>query len=324
MITKHGMPLPFSVPYNNDQIDLAKNLYISNIDIFKENAQAYWLYLSIQNYWVGIYRCENENFKDIELDFFKFCWTLGEIFVTYINQEFQLWEVIKKYKQGLKTIAVDARLVSDNSDSDNEIYRFMNNLHGLYVKWNITGLSSWFYYWRIINNISNLEQAFLLSCYSDSKKWYQIVNHTNKAVLDKEREIFLNPKLPFITIFQRDITVSDKGVIEADLGAGTGYKEIKGESKSSALFQNLQNYTQFVFNYSGMSVPMQNRESGKTDNENGADFYNTSNLEDIPLRNFKIFTNQAKKLWNLDLQFRKNNQLPVGNQKTEEEKNNNE
>lgn len=321
MITKHGSPLPFSAPYNNNQIELAKNLYVSNLDIFKENAQAYWLYLSIQNYWVGIYKCENEQFREIELNFFKFCWTLGEIFVTYINNEFQLWEIVKRYKQGLKMIAVDARLVSDNSDSDkdNEIYRFANNIHGIYVKWSLTGLSSWFYYWRIINNIAKLEQAFLLSCYSDAKKWYKIVNHTNQTVLNKERDIFLNPKEPFITIFQRDIASGGENQRDTDLGAGTGYKEIKGESKSSALFQNLQNYTQFVFNYSGMAVPMQNRESGKTDNENGADFYNTANLEDIPLRNFKIFTKNAKKLWKIDLFFSKNNQLPVGVQKSNEE-----
>lgn len=311
MIKKVWGALPFSAPITANSINFVANTYVANLNIFSNNGLQYRLFLEIQKNYTGLYSCEttNEEFLDYENDFYKYLWTLTEMFVTYINGEFQFWEIIKIYNVGLKVMSVDARLISEvDSEESKPIYNFVNNIHGIYVRWGTTRMSAYFQWYPVIEQIATLLVSANCSSDFDAKKFVRIVNHTNLMILEKEKEQLRDPTNPFITVYKKLATYDANGKVEQieKVTKGTEWQEIKSESKTNQLYLNLGNLTSFWYNIIGLAVPQQNRESGKTDIEGTTDVYNTLAIEKVTIRELKKFERQAKKLWNIDLNFKKN------------------
>lgn len=305
--------LPFSVPYTAREINMATNFYVANIDIFNKNQDVYWLYLSVQAYFNGMYESNgDESFKDIELDFLKYNWANGEIFVTRINEDYQIWEVVKKYKLGTRVLSVDARLISEDSNSDNQIYSFINNVHGVYTKWSTSGLSSWYFWWRPLQKLAKMLTSFEVSTDFDAKKMFRIFTHTNKLIMAKEKYAMQDPTNPYIDIYQKDeqqTSAEATAKSEEVKVMPTIYKEITADSKSNQIFENIQNYYSFIQRVNGVATPQEFKASRKNSLESSTDIYDTVNKEDITLRQLKKFSREAKKLWNVDIRWEKNFKL---------------
>lgn len=302
--------IPWGAPIPTSTYNFVANMYVANLDLFKSDRYgiAYRLFLNIQATFVGKYSVKTtSNFVDYENDFYKFAWTMGELFITMIDGEFQYWEVVKIYNEGIKIKAVEARLLVESGyeNVQRPTYYFINNLHGIYFRWGVTRLSAYFFWFPILQVLSKMIRATEISSDFDAKKMIRVINHTNKRILDEERHAYLDPENPFIDIYKKinNNSLDDKLDKEEKVLKTTQYIELKSESKTNQLWNNIENYTRYWWNSIGEAVPQQLRLSGKTDQESLADYYNSIGVEELTLRNLRNFAKKAKELWKVDLEF---------------------
>lgn len=312
---------PARPPLTNEEINLDGSLFVANLKLWAKDIEIYNLYNDILDYFIGLYKdfSEHPAFEEIQVDFFKYLRSLGELFVTYIGGEFQLWEIQRKHWIGLKLIAVDCTLISPNPDKN--IARFVPDFHGIYTMWGSRPENSWVGWYHIIKNLVILENAFLTNAIQDIKKLEYRNNANNEAIAREEKASMLDPTTPW---FETKNPISHRN---GDEGLKMQNKVIpvsfSSEAVSNRAYENLVNYRNYKFDLKGMAVPYQMKKQEKNVGETNQDIYNTLNIESITLRNLQLFARKANKLWGLNLSFKQTTDLkemnlePEGGQQNE-------
>lgn len=292
----------FRIPYRPDISNKYLNLFFGNYDF---NFKVYKRFLQIQNYFAGLYEQtkEDNNFEEIETKFFKWLWTYGEIFVTYFNEQFQLWSIINKKVNGMYIEEVEAQLIFDNysyaTPNNFKKATFKNGIHGIYVTYNSAQpLAAIVFWWDYICNLVDLEKRFLNNTIWDSKKFIYYQNNGDDEIKNLETSSFTNSDSPFI------VNVSPISLAGKSGQAQNIIQKIdSGTSMSDQAYNNLLNYQNYVWNCMGMMAPNELKKERKTTSEANLDTYNTLNIEQLTLRELKKFSKKAKELWNIDLDF---------------------
>jgi len=70
----------------------------------------------------------------------------------------------------------------------------------------------------------------------DAKRFVRVVNHTNKAVLEAEREAYENESNPFLDIYKKINTEDNEGkMVEQKPQTSTQYHSITADSKTKQI-----------------------------------------------------------------------------------------
>lgn len=292
----------FRVPYNQRKVDIAAEMFARQYPLARH---WYVNYLEIRNYYIGLFEndTDDESFEEIENQFFQYLWMYGEIAVTRFGKKMQLWMVETKYNVGIETKRVKVRLIQENlpfaySNPNKEIV-LTPDVNCILVKWNPTPMNSIVIWRQFCEDFVNLEMIFLNNCIWDSKRFMHMLNNKDSEIVKREQASFTNIKTPFIELINPPSY--NKGNLQQNM-----FMEFKmGDSRAQSAYDNLLNYTNYVYNKQGIMVPQSLKKERKTTAESQQDIYNTVNIENITLRELKKFAKKAKDIWNIELDFKK-------------------
>lgn len=257
----------------------------------------------------GMYKAETDNlaFKKIENQLISNLWVMQELFVIYANGVFTCWEVIRTYYENGRR-KVEARIIRECDEEVNKrTYLFDDEVHGIYLMWDVERLSSYYLWWPVLKGLSKMLKSARISAKMDSKRFVRVVNHTNKAILDKEKEAYENEKDPFLTIFKKTMTVDEKGALvenEPLRGGGTQYHSIKADSKSKQIWENIWNHRDFWFSLAGIPNQTNQRQSGKANGESIVEIVDNLYQMETTLRNLSVFAIQVWNLYGIKIKFK--------------------
>lgn len=309
----------WSRPITTQSINTTANAFVANLDIFKDNALLYRLYLQIQTYFTGLYNVEtvDDEFYEKQISFFKWLWGNGELFIMKLGKSYYFFEVLQKWTIGTDVVKVKIRLVRENENTDYDKsakeYIAFNGVHGIYVSWSHEQMTSWFFWWPVLRELSILLKTAYTSALTDQKKFFKQFNHNNELIIQKEQEDLLDPNKPFISVYakQPNTNINENSDGNSEIGQINKYASIskQGESVTNQIWRNIENHFRFYGNLAGFAVPQSLRESGKNGKETYGDYYNTIAIEKVTLTNLEIFARKAKRLWNVDFKFTKTTEL---------------
>jgi hypothetical protein len=99
---------------------------------------------------------------------------------------------------------------------------------------------------------------------------------------------------------------------------------IQKELKASELFNSLINHYNYFKDQTGMAASMELKKERKSMSEGEIDKHNTSNIQNITLRELQAFSHNMKKTFNVELKFSLNFQEENNEENEEIEKENKE
>lgn len=289
--------VPFRGQVLNAFVDLeVGNLYF-NFGVFNK-------FLQVQNYFLALFedKGDDDEFKKVENEFFRWLWCLGELFVTFFEGKYQFWMINKKVLDGVNVVEVEAQLLTQNLQlyqvNYNQQKKFKNFVNGIYVCWNPVVFPSIVLWWEYLARLQRLEEQFLSNSIFDMKKFIYTQNNQDSEITNKEIASFIDWKNPFI------VNVSPPSMEgKNNLSANIFTEMDRGESLAEEAYNNLINYQNYVWNMMGMLAPVNLKKERKTTSESTMDIYNTLNIENITLKQLKLFAKYAKKLWGKNLIF---------------------
>lgn len=309
-----GFRTPYKPNVVNGYVDLLSGDICFNWYVWKR-------FLQIQNYHIGLFEntTDDDAFENVESEFFRVLWLYGEIFVTFFDGEFQFWNIVKKYGKGVKVDELDVQLITENLQPYHQnftnIKRFKNLVHGFYLTW-LSPNSSYpaiVLWWDYVQMFSQLELQFLNNTIWDSKKFIYIQNNNDGDITGMEIASMMDRNTPFIK------SVSPTSILGKQSQVQNLFQRIEsGESMSQLTFDNLLNYTNYIYNNMGVMSQVNLKKERKTTSESSQDLYNTINIENITLRNLKKFAKFAKKFGH-NLEFKKTTDLAELSQVKENE-----
>lgn len=299
-----GFRTPYQPNIINGYIDLLSGDINFNWYVWKR-------FLQIQNYHIGLFEntTDDESFEDVESEFFRVLWLYGEIFITFFEGEFQFWSIVKKTGKGLRIDEVEVQLITENLQpyhlNYTDIKKFKNKVHGIYLSW-LSPNSSYpaiVLWWDYIYKMCELEKQYLNNTIWDSKKFVYIQNNNDGEITHLELMSMMDRNTPFIK------SVSPTSILGKQSQVQNLFQRMDvGGSMSQISFDNLLNYTNYVYNNMGMMSQVNLKKERKTTSESSQDLYNTINIENITLRNLKRFAKFAKKFGH-NLEFKKTTDL---------------
>lgn len=268
-----------------------------NWEIFKK-------FLQVQNYFIGLYQntTDEDKFNNIQTEFYRWLWCNGELFITFFNENIQLWSINQKECDGIIVKKVKVQLITENlqlyQQNQTQQVEFTNFIQGIYIVWNPVVIPALVWWWDYLCKIHLLEKQFLNNTKWDSKRWIYTMNNQDEQITTLEIESFSDVETPFIKNVA-PMSLGGKGQFSSNI-----FTELDmGVSQSDQAYNNLINYQNYVWNMMGMMGPVNLKKERKTTSEATLDVYNTLNIEDITLRELKKFEKWAKKLGGLNLKF---------------------
>lgn len=289
----------WSTPITTSTFRLGASLYQSTIKPFKDDDYTYKLFVRIKTIMTGMFKSKTDcfEFKEIENSLLSYLWTMQELFVIKANGKYACWEVVRTYWEAGERI-VEARILRDGDEGVNKrTYLFRDGVHGVYVMWDTERLSSYYLWWPILHALSKMLRTARTSSKMDAKRFVRVVNHTNKAVLEAEREAYENESNPFLDIYKKINTEDNEGkIVEQKPQTSTQYHSITADSKTKQIWENIWNHRNFWFSIAGIPTQDKDRNSGKTSTESVVEIVDNLYQTEVTLRNLNVL---AQKLWNL-------------------------
>lgn len=295
--------IPWRPQVFNAYVNLKSGDLFFNWEVFRK-------FLQVQNYFVGLFSniTDEEKFKKIESDFYRWLWTLGEMFVTFFDGEIQFWQINRKQSDGLIVRKVWCQLITQNLQLYQQNFTkqqiFTNFIQGIYIVWNPVVLPAIVLWWDYLGRLVTLERQFLNNTKWDSKRWIYTMNNQDDEITKIEIESFSDENTPFI----KNVAPSSlKG--KSNFSSNIFTEMEMGESRSDQAYNNLLNYQNYIWNMMGMMSPVNLKKERKTTSEATLDVYNTLNIENITLKQLEIFAKYAKDLGGLNLKFERNTDI---------------
>lgn len=265
----------------------------------------YALFQEIENYFVGSFSIDgDEDFEYIQNKFLKYLFRYGEIFITRYNGKFQLWRVGIKYNKGIYVDTLMTSLIQENIPNNYQsmFVKQKNYVNGIYVKWDNTNMNMYQKYDDYVKTQIDYIKSWHTSVLLDNKKFVFTSQDKDNEIARQEINSMLDPSS---AIIYNHIPSSSNAMTMMNM-----IQELKfGDSKSGLTYQNIQNLRNLYKDIFGMVGNNYFKKANLTENESLIDNYAQENLSLIIKRNLQRFVRDAKKLWNIDLNINKNNEL---------------
>ena len=291
------MRIPWRPQVTNAYINLLSGNVGWNWEIWRK-------FLQIQNYFIGLFenKTDDEVFEKVESQFFKYLWTFGELFVTCFEGEIQLWSINKKDNDGIHIKKIKAQLITENfqiyQENKTKIVDFTNGKQGIYVCWNPVVYPAVVLWWDYLSKLAELERQFLNNTIWDSKKFIYTQNNNDSEIVEKELSTLQDRETSFVKVVSPPSMKGKEG-----LTSNLFTQLDTSSSQSPQAFDNLLNYQNYIFNQMGMMAQVSLKKERKTTSESQMDLYNMLNIENITIRQLKLFAKKAKELFGLNLEF---------------------
>lgn len=292
--------IPLRVPYQPDVISAYIDLLSGDVGF---NWSIWKKFLQVQNYFVGLFenKTDDEKFEKIESQFFRYLWTFGELFVTFYDDEIQLWSLTKKWSDGIIIKKCECQMITENFQIYQKNYTdkviFTNGVQGIYVAWNPNVYPAIVWWWDYLARLLQLEKQFLNNTIWDSKKFIYTQNNVDDDITKLETDSLMDRDTPIVKVISPP-SMQGKASLTSNIFTQLDF----GNSQSDQAFDNLLNYQNYVWNMMGMMAQVNLKKERKTTSETQQDLYNTLNIENITLRQLKLFAKKAKD-FGLNLEF---------------------
>ena len=232
---------------------------------------------------------ENLEFNRIANIFFANLWMLNEVGVFIEEGNFELYSKGENEKEN--TIVVNDLINKKEIILSKKKY---NEL--VWARWNSYENNNWIEAYMYINELYQLNTAFLVSAIWDSKTElydYKGNKENTKAELNQQ----LNPHFP--VIFQRSTLNedNDEGKVPNSI------EKMEKELKSDKLLNNSLAYWNWIKDMIGMSASMELKKERKSMSEGEIDLHNTTNFQKIVLRELKTFSTDLNEKFSVNLEF---------------------
>lgn len=260
----------------------------------------------IERYFIGLFKIKTKSkLQDFENEFFQYLVRYGELFVTKINNEIQLWQVHQKYNKGIKVHKVKVSLIEENNKYYNQYSKqitLINNKQGIYVKWKPQPTPLIMEAYDFINDQFNAYKLFINALITDNKKFIYTTNNNDTDTANKELESILDVNKPYI------ININPLSQNKHHIQNKITPLEF-GHDQANQAFINLTNIRNFWKDILGMVTPTDNKKERKNLSETHSENYNSENTEIMILRNLNNFAKQWNQLYNENLQFEESQEL---------------
>lgn len=272
------------------------------------------LFLELQNYFTSLYSINEESvLKPHENDLLTYLWLYGELYVTYINNQVQLWRIIKKHSYGLELKQVHVMLIQRHIPTNNEyakVVQFKPGINGVYIKWDQVPMNARFKYDDYINDQITAKQIWDNAKVLSQKKIHYKRFNNSEDIITEEINSILDPNTPYI------LEIDPMATQKADIKNALSVVDLDSGGQQAA-FQSLLDTRNFWKDVLGMVVPTDNKKERKNLSETTSENYSSENTENITLRNLNTFAKQWNALTSDNLVFSETNTI-ITNQNEED------
>ncbi len=246
---------------------------------------------TIIKYFTGEFKetTGNIEFNRISNIFFANLWMLNEVGVFVKDGKFELYSKGENKKKN--TIVVNDLITKKSVILTNKKYKEL-----IWAHWNSYENNNWIEAFMYVNEMYQLNTSFLVSAIWDSKtEVYDYKGNKENAKTELNQQ--LNPHYP--VIFQKTLVneENNEGVQENLV------EELGKETKSDKLFNNVLSYWNWIKDMIGMSASMELKKERKSMSEGEIDLHNTTNFQEIVLRELKTFSNDLNEKFKVNLNF---------------------
>lgn len=264
------------------------------------------LFLELQNYFTSLYSINDESIlKTHENDLLTYLWLYGELYVTYINEQVQLWRVIKKHSYGLALKQVHVMLIQRHIPTNHDyakVVQFKPGINGVYIKWDQVPLPARVKYDDYINDQITAKQIWDNAKVLSQKKIHFKRFNNSEDIITEEINSILDPNTPYI------LEIDPMATQKADIKNSLSVVDLDSGGQQAA-FQSLLDTRNFWKDVLGMVVPTDNKKERKNLSETTSENYSSENSENITLRNLNCFAKQWNALTGDNLEFSETNTI---------------